>query len=142
MEAVVGVEGDVVDGEGGELGTAERPHPAHHQQTPVPDRARRGGPAADVDAGDELLEVGEKQRRLSGAGVARLRRIPARVSRTCGSRPGATSPARSWALLMVATHRARVAGLYRHGTDRPVVAVALAASAHRQPPPPPRPAGR
>ncbi len=30
---------------------------------------------------------------------------------------------------MVATQRARVAGLYRHGTDRPEMAAVLAASA-------------
>ncbi len=62
-------------------------------------------------------------------GVARIRRIPANVSRTSGDFPGASNLERSWALLIVATQRARVAGLYRHGADRLELALTLAASA-------------
>lgn len=129
MHAVLGVEGDIPDGEAGELGAAERTHPSHHQQTPVPQPARGRRPPGGGDGGDEVFEVGEEQRRFplrwdrphpadTGKGVPHL-----------GALPGANNLERSWALLMVATQRARVAALYRHGTDRPDVAVASAASA-------------
>jgi len=64
MQPVVGMHGDVVNGEAGELGAAKRPDPAHQEQAPVPQAARGGWPPGDGNGGDEVSEVGEEQRGL------------------------------------------------------------------------------
>ncbi len=64
MQAVLAMEGDVTGPEADELVAPEGADPAHDQQAPVADPARRPRPRRDLDALDDRFEVGEQQRRL------------------------------------------------------------------------------